>query len=159
MSNNTTSLRFLQQLVGTWSFEWRTTDDSDHPGATARGTETVRAIGDHFVVLDNHGTLNDGSASQSATLIGYEPEEDRLTGAVATTAVPVLFVYRGELSTDGRILCLETEGPAMTEGRKTDRYRDVLELVNADRRVTSAQVLLQDGQWKEFMRTELVRQR
>lgn len=149
-----TANTWLQQLLGEWTYTFRTAEDSDHPGATATGTETVRAISGAFVAVENTGASEqDGSESRSVTLIGYEAEAGRFTGAVASTAVASLFVYAGGLSDDGQALLLETVGPAMTEGQTMDRYRDVIRIVDADRRFTAAEVW-QDGAWKEFMRTE-----
>jgi Protein of unknown function (DUF1579) len=148
---------WVQQLVGEWTYEFKTADDSDHPGATASGTESVRSVGDHFVIMDNAGAAGDGTTSRSVTLIGYEALRDRFSGAVAGTAVPSLFVYDGDLIEGGQALVLETEGPAMTEGRETDRYRDVFYIVDSNHRSTAAEVLGPDGEWREFMRTEFTR--
>jgi hypothetical protein len=156
MSDADTKLAWARKLIGEWDYEFRTDDDSEHPGATATGSESVRAIGDHWLVLENVGKSDDGSTSHSVTLLGYDPAKDRFSGAVAGTAVPALFVYDGELVEGGQALVLQTEGPAMTEGRETDLYRDVFHLVDNDHRFTAAEVY-QDSEWKEFMRTQFVR--
>lgn len=142
---------WLRRLIGTWTFELATADDSDHPGFTATGTEMVRAVGDVWVAIENQGAGGSGDASHSVTLLGYESEADRFTGAVAGTAVPKLFVYEGRLDDDGRSLMLETSGPAMTNGREVDRYRDVIHIEDENARTTSSQVLGEDGAWREFM--------
>lgn len=149
---------WLQQLVGEWTYSFRTADDSEYPGATATGTETVRAVGEHFVVVENDGCADDGTLTRSVTLLGYEPDNGRFSGALAGTAVATLFVYDGRLSEDARSLLLETSGPAMTEGNATDRYRDLLQWVDENTRFTAAEVFL-DGAWKEFMRTTYRRTR
>ena len=83
-----TANAWLQQLLGEWTYTFRTADDSDHPGATASGAETVRSISEHFVAVENTGRSdNDDQSSHSITLIGYEPDAERFTGAVAGTAV------------------------------------------------------------------------
>ena len=152
-----TATAWLQQLLGEWTYTFRTADDSDHPGAVASGSEMVRPIGEHFVAVENTGgSDDDDQSSHSLTLIGYEPDTERFTGAVAGTAVPSLFVYTGALSADGQSLLLETEGLAMTDGQTTDRYRDVICIVDADHRYTAAEVW-QEGHWKEFMRTVFTR--
>jgi hypothetical protein len=147
---------WLQQLIGEWRYTLRTADDSEHPGFVAKGTEVVRRIGDHFVAIENSGPSDDGSSSHAVTLVGYEPASGRFSGAVAGTAVPKLFVYDGALADDGRSLLLETEGPAMTEGQTTDRYRDVFRVDDEDHRSTAAEVW-DGGAWKEFMRTDYER--
>ena len=157
MSVTTANEAWLQQLVGDWTYEFSTSDDSDHPGATASGTETVRAVGDVWVMLENRGIAADGSASHSITIVGFEPEKSRFAGSVAGTAVPVLFVYEGQVGEDGSSLVLETEGPAMTEGQEVDRYRDVIHILDENTRETSAQVLSDGGEWREFMRSRFRR--
>ncbi|AGY60685.1 DUF1579 domain-containing protein [Gloeobacter kilaueensis] len=158
MSATSSKRAWLQNLVGEWSYQFHTADDSDHSGVAANGTESVRALSDHFIILDNTGQSSDGSQTRAATLIGYEPNTGRFAGAVAGSALDRLFVYDGDLSPDGRALLLETEGPAMSEGRETDRYRDVFQIIDDDHRFTAAEVL-QDGEWKEFMRSDFVRVR
>lgn len=153
---------WLHRLIGDWVYELSTADDSDHPEATATGTETIRSIGDTWLLVENKGKGSDGSTSHSVTMLGFEPGQSRFTGAVAGTSVPVLFVYNGELSEDKTSLVLETEGPAMTEGRATDRYRDMMHVIDESHRESISLVLGGDGQWREFMRsryrrTEVVR--
>lgn len=149
----TNEAAWLQALAGTWSWTLTTSADSDHPGFTSGGEETVRVIGDGWLMLDSTGEDDDGEGSRSVTLVGWDPEKARFAGAVAGSAAPALFVYEGDLDADGALV-LETAGPAMTEGRTTDRYRDVFRFAGNDRRSTSAQVLGEDGSWREFMRTE-----
>ena len=151
MSAVTANEAWLHQLVGDWTYEFSTDDDSDHPGTAASGTETVRAIGDVWVTFENKGTYREGSTSHSVMTVGFEPDKNRFAGSVASTAAPVLFLYEGQLGQDGRSLVLETEGPAMTEGREVDRYRDVIRIIDENTRETSAQVLLDGGEWREFM--------
>jgi Protein of unknown function (DUF1579) len=156
MTSATTASDFFRHFIGRWTYALRTAEDSEHPGETVAGNEVVRALGEHFVLVETRGVSGDGSPSDSAALIGFDPDSGRFTGATAGTAAPALFVYRGGLSDDGRTLVLETEGPAMTKGNEIDRYRDVFRLVDQDRRQTAMEVF-QDGEWKEFMRTEYVR--
>lgn len=151
MSETAANEAWLQQLVGEWTYEFSTADDSDHPGATASGTETVRAIGNVWVMIENRGTAGDGGTSHSITTVGFESANNRFAGSVVGTAIPVLFVYEGQVSEDGRSLVLETEGPAMTEGQEIDSYRDVIRIIDENTRETSAQVLSDGGEWREFM--------
>ena len=43
---------------------------------------------------------------------------------------------------------------SMTEAGGTARYRDIIELIGADRRLLRSCVLGDDGLWTEFMRAE-----
>ncbi len=140
---------WLKQMVGDWTFLFETKDDSEYPGFTMSGTETVKAVGDTWIVAEQKGKGSDGSDSHSVVAIGFEPDKSRFTGSHVGTAVPVLFVYEGDLDPAGKLV-LETEGPAMTEGRKTDRYRDVFTIIDGDTREQSLQVRDANGDWKAF---------
>jgi hypothetical protein len=156
--SSTSKASWLLKLIGNWTYEFRTADNSDHPGITAKGTETVRPVGDVWVLLESEGTFSDASRSHSVTALGFEPAIDRFTGSVVSTTVPTLFVYDGHLSDDGLSLILETEGPAMTEGREIDRYRDIIQFTDDNTRTTSAQVLVENNcEWREFMMTRYIR--
>jgi hypothetical protein len=157
MSKAAVNEAWLQQLVGDWTYAFSTADDSDHPGATASGTEIVRAVGDVWVMIENRGAAGDGSTSHSVTTLGFEPAKSRFAGSVVGTAAPVLFVYEGQVSEDGRSLVLETEGPSMTEDREIDRYRDIIRIIDKNTRETSAQVLSGEGEWREFMSSRFQR--
>jgi hypothetical protein len=143
---------WLNRLVGEWSLDFATADSSEHPDFRAKGTENVRRIG-AGIIMESVSTSTDGSASRSVTLICGDAEKERITGAVMSTAVDTIFNSVGEIAQDGRSLTLETEGPAMTAGRETDRYRDVFVIEDQRSRYTAAELLHDDGSWHEFMRT------
>jgi Protein of unknown function (DUF1579) len=143
---------WLNRLIGDWSLEFATADSSEHPGFRATGTESIRQIG-AGIVIESVSTGSDGSSSRSVTLVCGDAEKERITGAVMSTAVDTVFYSFGEIAQDGRSLTLETEGPAMTPGRETDRYRDVFVIEDERSRYTVAELLHDDGSWHEFMRT------
>ena len=160
MSNQTPEQALLQFLVGTWTYEFATAATSEYPGVTATGTETVRRIGETWVLIENQGVSSDKSASHSVTTLGVSVETGRFIGTVAGTAVPsTLFIYDGGIGAQGSAIHLETTGPAITPGNRTDRYRDVMQFLGADARETIAQLLDKDGEWVEFMRTRYRRAR
>jgi hypothetical protein len=148
---------WLRQLIGEWTYSFSAGESSGHPGETAEGTESIRAIGDTWIVAENKGNGSDGSTSHSVMTLGYEPSKARFTGAIAGTMAPVLFIFEGCLGEDSKSLLLETEGPAITEGRATDKYRDVIRLLDENTRELIAEVLDGKGQWREFMRTRYQR--
>jgi hypothetical protein len=146
------AIEWLNRLVGEWSLDFATADSSEHPGFRATGTESIHAIGSG-IVIESVSMGADGSASRSITLICGDAEKGSITGAVMSTAVDTLFNSVGEIAQNGRSLTLETEGPAMTPGRETDRYRDVFVIEDDRSRFTAAELLHDDGSWHEFMRT------
>lgn len=144
---SSTEVDFLKRLIG----EWRYTFSLSEGAYTASGVEKIWPVGD-WIAVENKGSGSDDDTSHSVTLLGFDPEKGRFTGSFAGTMTPHLFIYHGSLADDGASLPLETEGPALTEGKKTDRYRDVLVVIDANRRDTVSQVLEADGTWREFMR-------
>lgn len=138
---------FLKQLIGDWHYEFATADGS----YTMSGTEKVWGVGE-WIAIENRGIGSDSDASHSVTVLGLNAESGRFHGSFAGSMTPHLFLYDGDLSDDGATLPLETEGPAMTDGKATDRYRDVIAIIDADHRDTYSQVLETDGTWREFMR-------
>jgi Protein of unknown function (DUF1579) len=156
----TTEQALLESLVGDWTYELATAPTSEYPGVTSSGTETVRRIGETWVLLENRGVSSEGPASHTVTTLGFSDDTGRFIGAVAGTAVPTtLFVYDGSLGDVRSAIHLVTSGPAMTPGKSTDRYRDVIQFLGPDVRETIAQVLDTDGTWVEFMRTRYRRAR
>lgn len=143
---------WLHRLVGEWELNLATSAASEHPGFEAKGRETVRSIGSG-IMLESTSLGSDGSPTHSITLLCSDRIKGRITGSVMTTAVDTLFVYEGTISPDGRSLILETEGPAMTPGRETDRYRDVFVMEDDSSRYMAAELWADDGGWREFMRT------
>ena len=157
MNANGTEQVWLQQLIGEW--DSILSMDAAPAGAepAAVGTERVWAIGESWIISENRSKGSDGAASHTVTLIGFEPAKGRFTGGVAGTMAPVFFPYDGALSDDGSELHIETEGPALTEGKASDRYRDVFRVIDADSREVIAQVLDDDGTWRDFLRTRFRR--
>jgi hypothetical protein len=157
MTATTQNEAWLKQLVGTWTYHFATTSDSEYPGFTITGTETVWPIGEVFVAMEAKGTGSDGSPSHSLISLGFNPDKQRFSGAHAGSAVPALFVYDGELDKDGVALHLQTSGAPMTDGNTIDDYRDTLRILDADTREQVFQVRDASGAWKEFGRTRFTR--
>ena len=121
------------------------------------GTERVWPIGDSWIVAELRGADSDGGASHSVTTLGFDASKKRIRGVLAGTMAPVLFELDGDVGASGTELLLETEGPAITEGRDIDRYRDVHRVLDTTRRELLAQVFTEDGSWKTFMTTRYTR--
>ncbi|WAS90463.1 DUF1579 domain-containing protein [Nannocystis punicea] len=143
--------QWLQQLVGEWTWETDASTDPECPAGATRGRETVRALGDLWIVAEGHGDLSGGGQGGTLMTLGYDPKKERFVGTWVGSMMPNLWVYEGSLDANKRILNLDSEGPAMTgEGR--GKYRDVIELVADDRRTFSGHALQPDGTWRQLMR-------
>jgi hypothetical protein len=150
--------QWLQQLVGEWTYETEASTDPQCPAPATRGRETVRALGDLWIVAEGHGELPAGGQGATLMTLGYDPEKERFVGTWLGSTMPNLWVYEGSLDAGERLLNLDCEGPAMTgEGR--GKYRDVIELVADDRRIFSGHALQPDGTWRLLMRSHYRRVR
>lgn len=148
---------WLQQLLGDWTYEFSTAANSEVPGATATGTEKVWAVGGTWIVAENKGNGSDGNPTHSVVTLGFDSARGRFQGVHAGTMAPVLFHFDGELGEKGKALLLMTEGPALSDDRATDKYRDILRMNDANHREQVSQVLDEHGNWLEFMSTRYTR--
>jgi len=141
--------RWLQALVGDWTFEGEGTMGPDKPPHRFTGTETVRSIGGVWVQLEGRGEMPDGTPSITLMTLGYDPAKKRYLGTWIGSMMTHMWIYDGVL--DGNVLTLETEGPDFVTEGKTTRYRDTIEIESAEHRVLSSQALGDDGSWHTFM--------
>ena len=142
---------WLQRFVGEWTYESECLMGPDQPPLQSTGTETVRAIGDFWVIGDGQATLPDGAPGTMLITLGFDPRKGRFVGTFVGSMMTNLWVYDGELDASERILTLEADGPSFTDPTATAKYRDVVEIVGDDHRLLRSSVLGDDGQWHEFM--------
>jgi hypothetical protein len=142
---------WLQKFVGEWTFEGDCSMGPDKPRATFSGTESVRSIGDIWIVGDGSGEMPGGGDSTTLLTLGFNPETKRFVGTWIGSMMTQLWVYDGWLDEGERILTLESEGPDMAVPGKTAMYRDVVEFESDDHRVLRSQALGDDGEWHAFM--------
>ncbi|MDC0723437.1 DUF1579 domain-containing protein [Nannocystis bainbridge] len=149
--------QWLQQLIGEWTYETDPSVDPG-PGGASRGRETVRALGDLWIVAEGSGDQPGSSPGASLMTLGYDAQKERFVGTWVGATMPHLWVYEGSLDASGRLLNLDSEGPAMS-GQGLGKYRDVIELVSPDHRIFSGNALRPDGSWQPLMRTHYHRVR
>ena len=144
--------RWLERLVGEWTFE---SDMPAQPGeapSTHRGTERVRSLGGAWVVCEmSMDEAPDGGTGQSIMTLGFDTARGRFVGTFVTSMMTHLWLYDGTLDESGRVLTFDTEGPSFTDEGGMSQYRDQIELDGDDRRVLRSLVQGKDGEWTEFM--------
>jgi hypothetical protein len=150
--------RWLQRLVGEWTYESEASMEPGKPAEKATGTETVRSIGGLWIVGEGKGQMPDGGAATTMLTLGFDPQKQRFVGTWIGSMMTNLWVYEGELDPAERVLTLETEGPNMA-GDGTAKYQETIELISDDHRVFKSRVLGDDGQWQEFMTSHYRRSR
>jgi hypothetical protein len=152
--------RWLERLVGEWTYESDCSMGPDKPRAKFVGTESVRSIGGLWVVGEGRGTMpDDGSPATMLLTLGFDPGRGRFVGTWIGSMMTHLWIYDGELDAAGKVLTLDAEGPDFFAEGKMARYRDVHEMEGEDRRVLTSSVVGPDGQWHPFVTTRYRRTR
>lgn len=122
------------------------------PTETARGRETVRMLGDLWLVFEGSGEMPGGAGPMGYVMtLGFDPAKGKFVGSWIGSPMATLFVYEGELDVAGKSLPLNTTGPSFTDPKKTARFQDVYEIHGADRRSMWSQSQNEDGSWTKFM--------
>jgi len=142
---------WLRQLLGQWTMTSECEGAPGEPPTKSSGTETVRALGDLWIVCEGRGEIPGGGPGEMLMTLGYDPEKKAYQGTWAGSMMTTLWIYRGTLDTSGKVLALDTEGPSFKNDGKTARYQDVITLKSPDERTLHSQVLQPDGSWKRFM--------
>ena len=141
--------QWLQKLVGEWTFEGEAIMDPNQPPAKFTGTESVRSLGDLWILAEGQGEMPGCGHATSLMTLGYDAHKNRYVGTWIASMMPYLWVYDGTLEADGRVLALATEGPN-GEGKMV-QAKDVIEFKSDDHRVLTSHILGDDGEWHQFM--------
>ena len=71
---------WLHRLVGEWHHEMVAMDGAEQPAGTMAGTESVRTLGDAWVIAEGHGRMPDGTPTQMLMTLGYDPAQQCFVG-------------------------------------------------------------------------------
>ena len=143
--------RWLQKLVGEWTFDVEAMMEPGQPPETFTGTERVRSLGDLWFLAEGEGEMPGGGTATTLMTLGFDPQRMRFVGTWIGSMMTHLWVYDGALDADRRVLTLEAEGPGMAGDGRMATYRDVIELKSDNHRVLTSHVLGDDGRWQQFM--------
>lgn len=150
--------RWLQRLLGEWTSE----ADAGEPGdetKKSRGTESVRALGELWVLAEGQGEMPGGGAAQMLMTLGYDPDKGKFVGTWVGSMMTNMWVYEGSLDPSGSKLTLETQGPDFGGTGKMAPYRDAIEFLTEDHRTLTSSSQGEDGQWATFMTAHYHRKR
>jgi len=141
---------WLQQLVGTWTFESEMAAPG-MPPMTSTGTDVVRSLGGRWVIGELTNEIPGMGTMNAMLTLGYDTAHGRYQGTWVDSMTDHLWVYEGTLDPTGKIMTLEAEGPNMMDpAGGTALYRDVIEFRSADHRTLSSYARV-DGKWVQFM--------
>ena len=148
---------WLHQLLGEWTYETETVTPPGAPPVKCTGSETVRSLGDLWIVAEGQGEMPGGGPATTIMTLGYDPDRKRYVGTFIASMMTHLWLYDGTRDAT-RGLVLDTEGPSMAGDGTMAKYQDVIEIGSPDRRVLTAYALGDDGRWKKFMTATYRRQ-
>ncbi len=142
--------RWLQQLIGAWTFEVQCGDDR------FRGSENVRALGELWIVGEGRGPTLNGNEARNIITLGFDPARGRFVGTWVGSMMTHLWVYDGELDASGRVLSLYADGPKMDATGKptggTAKYKDVIEIISPNERTLTGHMQDDKGEWLQLMK-------
>lgn len=148
--------QWLKGLVGEWTTTWRLYVQPDQPPAESVGTDSVRAIGDHWVVAEAGSTMM-GIPFSGLMSLGYDAELEGFHGTWIDSFGGRLWVYKGTLSDAGDTLTLETEGPSPMNPGKVVRYREAMRITGPDTRTFTSTYEAGNDEWVTLVVVEFRR--
>jgi hypothetical protein len=149
--------RWLEKLVGDWTFDSACDVGPGQPPMQVSGTERVQSLGGLWVIAEGEGSSPEGPGSTIMTL-GYDPQAGRFVGTFIASVMTFLWSYRGSLDESTSTLTLDTEGPDFT-GTGMAQYQDIIQFADDDHRTLTSRILRSDGQWHQFMQMHYRRTR
>ena len=143
--------QWLQKVVGNWTYEHEASMGPDKPAEKVSGTETVRPLGELWILGEGRGQMPGGGEAQMLLTLGYDPQKKKFVGTWIGSMMANLWVYEGALDEAGNVLTLDAEGPSFTAEGKTARYQDIIAFKSDNHRTLTSRTLGEDGKWTEFM--------
>jgi hypothetical protein len=142
--------QWLRRLRGEWSYESTALMGNFNAPEKVSGVESVRSLGDLWVVAGGHGGLPGGGEASTVMTLGFDPLKKRYVGTWVGSMMTWLWAYDGTLDAGGQVLTLNTEGPSLDNTSTLCHYRDVIEWLDDDHRVLTSHAL-RDGRWTAMM--------
>lgn len=143
--------QWLERMVGEWTYESEAPMGPDQPTSKYTGTESVRSLGGVWVLCEGTSAGPDGETGTTVMTLGYDPAKKRYVGTFIGSMMTYLWLYEGELDSEGKVLTLDAEGPSFTAEGKMAKYKDRIEFKSDDHRVLTSAFLGDDGEWHHFM--------
>jgi hypothetical protein len=141
---------WLQRLVGEWTYEMDAPYGEDKTPTKFTGTESIRAVGDFWITGEGTGYSPDGSPATMSMTLGFDPSQGGYVGTWYGSMVTYLWVYRGSMDADQRVLTLACDGPSFEVEGKLTKYKDIITIVSDDERILTGNYLGEDGEWHEM---------
>jgi hypothetical protein len=148
--------RWLQQLVGNWTFTQSCLAGPDQPPSVSTGSASTRAFGEMWVLTEGEFEMDAGKKERSLITLGYDPAKKAYVGTFIASMMNFFWHYEGQLDASGKILTLAAEGPSM-KGDGHAKYEDIIEILDKNTYAFRSRIQNKDGSWTQFMDAKYVR--
>ena len=136
---------WLGQLVGEWRCELAGLDAEGKPGKAGAGHESVRRIGELWVVTEGTGASPDAPMAHYHSTLGYDVRRGRFRGCFIGGDMSYFWDYDGEIDATRRVLSLFADGPGFEPPHAIVRYVDEMEFIGPDERILRSHLVGADG--------------
>ena len=143
--------KWLQRLVGEWTFDAECSMGPNQPTMKNSGKETVRSMAGLWTIGEGSGEMPEGGIAETVMTLGYDPQSKRFVGTFLASCMTHLWKYDGALDAAGKVLTLDTDGPSFANDGTMCKYQDIIEFISDDHRTLTSQVMGSDGKWQHFM--------
>ncbi len=141
---------WLKQLVGEWDIEFKIHMQPEQRPTAAVGTDSVRALGDHWIIAETKTTMM-GLPYSGVLSLGYDSQKKHFHGTWVDSFGGNLWVYTGTLNDERDTLTLETEGPNLQDPSRSARYKEVIQITCEDSRTFTSSTEAEDGTWTKIV--------
>lgn len=142
--------KWLQQLAREWEFDAEMLLEPGKPPLKYKGTESVRSVGEFWVVAEQKAAFFDMPFTGIMTL-GFDGQKKKYVGTWIDSLHSPLRHLEGTVDAAGKTLTLLTEGPNPAAPGKLSKYKEEIEIKSKDQKVHTSSMLGEDGKWVVFM--------
>ena len=155
----TSEHEWLQQLVGDWLVETEASMGPDQPPSLFHGSESVRTLGDLWVLCEGCGQMPDGDEARMLFTFGYDLKKQKFVGSFIGSMMTHFWIYEGSLDAAKKVLTLDTVGASFADENQQANYHDIIEIIDADHRQLRSEYQAADGTWHQFMTARYTRKK
>ncbi|MCI0375986.1 MAG: DUF1579 domain-containing protein [Gemmataceae bacterium] len=149
---------WLKQLAGEWEYDAELTFEPGKPPIKCNGVESVRTIGEFWIISESKGVLG-GTPITGITTIGYDAQKKKYIGTWIDSVNSHLLHLEGTTDAAGKSLTLQTEGPNPAAGGKLTKFKDEIEIKSKDHKIHTSFMQAEDGKWNPFMKADYRRKK
>lgn len=149
---------WLKQMVGEWHVKFAINMGPDQPPMEAEGTDSVRALGESWIIAEMKTTMM-GAPYNGILSLGYNAQKEQFHGTWIDSFGGYLWVYKGTLNDAGDTLTLETSGPSPMDSETMVQYREVIQIIGEDSRSFESSFESEEGTWTRLVTIEYHRKK